>query len=91
MKTELAVLNENSASRKYTTNGARLTSSQQRVYEYIRGYIQLQKHSPYIREIQSGCGITSYKVTFDRLMALEKKGLIKRSPHKHRGIVLTSA
>jgi len=41
-----------------------------------------------IREIQIGCGIASYKSAIDRLNALERKGYIKRAPHKHRGIRL---
>jgi SOS-response transcriptional repressor LexA len=41
-----------------------------------------------IREIQLGCQIASYKSALDRLNALERKGFIKRTPNKHRGIRL---
>ena len=44
------------------------------------------RYSPLIREIQAGCQITSYKSALDRLNALERKGFIKRTPNKHRGI-----
>jgi len=43
---------------------------------------------PYIREIQEGCNIQSYKSAVDKLLALEKKGYIKRSINKHRSIKL---
>lgn len=46
------------------------------------------RQSPLIREIQSGCQILSYKSALDRLTALERKGLIRRLPNKHRGIKL---
>ena len=63
-----------------------LTIRQKRVYEFVKTYIQLNKRSPYIREIQDGCGRISYKTAVDKLLALEKKGYIRRLPNKHRGI-----
>jgi len=36
--------------------------------------------------VQDGCAIFSYKSALDRLNALERKGLIRRMPNKHRGI-----
>jgi len=67
-----------------------LTSRQQEVYEYIKVYMDTHKRSPYIREIQEACRITSYKGAVDKLIALEKKGYIKRELNKHRGIELNS-
>lgn len=55
---------------------------------FIRDYLHEYRRSPLIREIQIGCGIASYKSAIDRLNALERKGYIKRAPHKHRGIRL---
>ncbi len=69
-------------------NRISLTQKQQVVLEFIRNYFQENHCSPLIREIQSGCQITSYKSALDRLNALERKGLIKRAPNKHRGITL---
>lgn len=66
----------------------RLTSKQQRVLEYLQRYLTANRRGPYIREIQAGCQITSYKSTVDRLNALERKGYIKRIPNRHRGIRL---
>lgn len=68
---------------KYT-----LTQRQQDVYNYVTAYISRFNKSPYIREIQEACGISSYKVTLDRLSALEKKGYIRRKLNKHRSIAL---
>ncbi len=67
-----------------------LTTRQKAVYDYVKRYIQENRRSPYIREIQTGCGITSYKTAIDKLLALEKKGYIKRSLNKHRGIKLNN-
>jgi len=58
------------------------------VLDFIQRYFDHYRHSPLIREIQLGCQITSYKSALDRLNALERKGLIRRLPNKHRGIKL---
>lgn len=65
-----------------------LTVKQREVYDYIRSYIDKNSISPYIREIQEGCGIQCYKSAVDKLLALEKKGYIKRALNKHRSIKL---
>jgi len=67
-----------------------LTSKQRRVYEYIKEYMDTYKRSPYIREIQEACCISSYKGAVDKLVALEKKEYIKRKLNKHRGIALSN-
>jgi len=67
-----------------------LTQKQKEVYDYIRLYMDKNAISPYIREIQEGCSIQSYKSAVDKLLALEKKGYIKRSLNKHRSIVLNN-
>lgn len=67
-----------------------LTPKQREVYNYIRFYVEKNSFSPYIREIQEGCSIQSYKSAVDKLLALEKKGYIRRSLNKHRSIVLNS-
>ncbi len=63
-----------------------LTDKQERVLEFIRGYIAEHRCGPFIREIQTACEIASYKSAIDRLNALERKGFIKRTPNKHRAI-----
>lgn len=68
--------------------GRSLTTKQLALLEFIRRYIEDHRRSPLIREVQTGCDITSYKSAIDRLNALERKGLIRRVPNKHRGIKL---
>ncbi|MFC1807391.1 transcriptional regulator [Candidatus Omnitrophota bacterium] len=63
-----------------------LTKRQKIVLDFIKGYMKDKKESPYIREIQDGCKIISYKSAVDKLLALEKKGYIKRPLNKHRSI-----
>ena len=63
-----------------------LTLRQKEVYEYIKEYMLANKKSPYIREIQEACRISSYKGAVDKLVSLEKKGYIRRKLNKHRGI-----
>lgn len=63
-----------------------LTPKQEEVFNYIKGYIEKNHISPFIREIQEGCNIISYKAAVDKLLVLEKKGFIKRELNKHRGI-----
>ena len=65
---------------------AKLTQKQHRVLEYLQHYVAEHRQAPFIREIQAGCQIASYKSASDRLNALERKRFIRRIPHKHRGI-----
>ena len=67
-----------------------LTAKQGEVFDYIKDYIEKNNTSPYIREIQEGCGIISYKSAVDKLLVLEKKGFIKRELNKHRGIKISN-
>ncbi|MDD5449046.1 MAG: LexA repressor [Candidatus Omnitrophica bacterium] len=67
-----------------------LTTKQSEVLSYIKSYIEKNNVAPFIREIQQGCGIISYKSAVDKLLVLEKKGFIKRALNKHRGIAMTS-
>lgn len=65
-----------------------LTARQQEVLAFVRDYIEKNKRAPYIREIQEGCSIFSYKAAVDKLLSLEKKGYIHRILNKHRGIAV---
>jgi len=64
----------------------KLTKKQTVVFDFIKRYMGEKKKSPYIREIQDACGIGCYKSAIDKLLALEKKGCIKRTLNKHRSI-----
>jgi repressor LexA len=61
-----------------------LTERQQDVYEFIRDKIKNRGYGPTVREI-----ISSPNGVMCHLKALEKKGLIHRSPNKSRAIELT--
>jgi len=69
---------------------ANLTVKQSVVLDYIKGYIEKNNIAPFIREIQEGCKIVSYKSAVDKLLVLEKKGFIKRELNKHRGIQINN-
>jgi SOS-response transcriptional repressor LexA len=56
--------------------------------EFIWQYMTQHRAAPLIREVQLGCQIASYKSAVDRLNALERKGFIRRTPSRHRGIRL---
>ena len=68
-----------------------LTERQQNVYDMIRGLIVNRGYGPTVREIGEHFGIKSPNGVMCHLRALERKGLITRSPNKSRAIELTSA
>ena len=66
-----------------------LTDRQRRVYELIRDLILTRGYGPTVREIGEEFGIKSPNGVMCHLRALERKGLIRRSPNKSRAIELT--
>lgn len=68
-----------------------LTERQQAVYELIRELIVGRGYGPTVREIGEHFGIRSPNGVMCHLKALERKGLIRRSPNKSRAIELTHA
>lgn len=66
-----------------------LTQRQQDVYDLIRGLIVRRGYGPTVREIGENFGIKSPNGVMCHLRALERKGLIRRSPNKSRAIELT--
>lgn len=66
-----------------------LTDRQQNVYDMIRGLIVKRGYGPTVREIGEHFGIKSPNGVMCHLRALERKGLIRRSPNKSRAIELT--
>ncbi|WP_436715234.1 transcriptional repressor LexA [Roseiconus lacunae] len=66
-----------------------LTDRQRRVYELIRELIINRGYGPTVREIGEAFGIKSPNGVMCHLRALERKGLIRRSPNKSRAIELT--
>jgi repressor LexA len=68
---------------------AQLTERQQSVYDMIRSLIVDRGYGPTVREIGEHFGIKSPNGVMCHLRALERKGLIRRSPNKSRAIELT--
>lgn len=66
-----------------------LTDRQRDVYDFIRDKIVNRGYGPTVREIGEQFEIRSPNGVMCHLKALEKKGLIKRSPNKSRAIELT--
>jgi repressor LexA len=66
-----------------------LTERQRSVYDFIRDKIVNRGYGPTVREIGEQFQISSPNGVMCHLKALEKKGLIKRSPNKSRAIELT--
>jgi repressor LexA len=63
-----------------------VTAKQRRVYEFIRRYIESNEEPPTIAEIGRHFQISSSASVHGILSALEREGLIKRTPHISRGI-----
>lgn len=55
-----------------------LTDTQQRIFDFIRGYIQQEGYPPAIRDIGNAFDIKSPNGVMCHLRALQKKGYIKR-------------
>ncbi len=67
----------------------KLTSRQRSILNYIESRIMRQGHAPTIREIGKKFGITSTNGVRTHLMALIKKGYIKKQEYISRGLELT--
>lgn len=66
-----------------------LTKRQRLVYEFVRDKIRGRGYGPTVREIGEHFEISSPNGVMCHLKAIEKKGLIHRSPNKSRAIELT--
>lgn len=66
-----------------------MTQRQRAVYDFIRDKITNRGYGPTVREIGEHFQISSPNGVMCHLKALEKKGLIRRSPNKSRAIELT--
>jgi len=63
-----------------------VTAKQQRVFEFIRRYIESNQEAPTIAEIGRQFQMSSSASVHAILIALEREGLIKRIPNVSRGI-----
>jgi repressor LexA len=63
-----------------------LSGKQQKIYDYIRGFVDEHDYPPSIRQIQEACGISSTSVVDYNLRILEKSGFIRRDREVSRAI-----
>ena len=67
-----------------------LTESQQKILEFITGYVEKHEVPPTIREIQKGAGISSTSMVSYHLKALERAQLLNRYERQSRGVVINN-
>ncbi|MFQ6122583.1 MAG: transcriptional repressor LexA, partial [Dehalococcoidales bacterium] len=65
-----------------------MSAKQQRIIDFIHRFLADRGYPPTVRDIVSGCGISSTSVVDYHLKALEKEGYIRRHPEVSRGIEL---
>lgn len=65
-----------------------LSTKQQRIIDFIQRFLGDNGYPPAIRDIVSGCGISSTSVVAYNLSILEKEGYVRRHPEVSRGIEL---
>lgn len=68
-----------------------LTARQNELLAFIRSFVQQNGYGPTLREIGTSMKITSTNGVNDHLVALERKGYIRRDALKSRAIVLVDA
>ena len=64
---------------------------QQAILDFIRQFVAEKNRPPTIRDIVTGCGVSSTSVVDYHLNVLEKKGFLRRHREISRGIELTDA
>ncbi len=65
-----------------------LSAKRQHIIDFIHRFLLERGFPPTVRDILSGCGISSTSVVDYHLKALEKQGYIRRHPEVSRGIEL---
>ncbi|MFK5632977.1 MULTISPECIES: transcriptional repressor LexA [unclassified Ornithinimicrobium] len=66
--------------------GAELTNRQRRVLDVIRDSVDARGYPPSLREIGDAVGLTSPSSVAHQLKMLERKGYLRRDPHRPRAI-----
>ena len=67
-----------------------LSARQSRIIDFLREFIEEKSYPPSIRDIQSGCNISSTSVVEYNLRILEREGHIRRDREVSRGIELSA-
>jgi len=65
-----------------------LSPKQQKIYTFIRSFVEERDYPPSIRDIQNACAISSTSVVDYNLKALERLGFIRRDREISRAIEL---
>ena len=65
-----------------------LTWAQQRLYNWIVGYVRTHRHGPTLRQMAEAMDLTSMAPIQARLCRLQNKGWLTWEPNRHRSIVL---
>ncbi len=71
-----------------STKEAELTKRQEEILEFIKTHVEKSGFPPTILEIQKEFSFKSPNAVQDHIRAIERKGLIRRSPNKWRGLEL---
>ncbi len=61
----------------------------ERVYQYVKDYLETNSFPPSVREICAECNIKSTATAYAYLEKLQKQGLITKTPDKKRAFSLT--
>ncbi|PRW65035.1 transcriptional repressor LexA [Actinopolyspora mortivallis] len=73
------------------SDGTELTSRQRRVLDTVRDWMHEHGYPPSVREIGEAVGLTSTSSVAYQLRALERRGYLRRDPHRPRTVgVLTT-
>ena len=68
------------------TETANLTPRQRKVLEVIRDWVERFGYPPSVREIGDAVGLTSTSSVHHQLRTLERKGYLRRDPHRTRAV-----
>ena len=68
------------------TEAVNLTPRQRKVLEVIRDWVERFGYPPSVREIGDAVGLTSTSSVHHQLRTLERKGYLRRDPHRTRAV-----
>lgn len=68
-----------------------LTARQRRVLDVIRSSVDTRGYPPSLREIGQAVGLTSPSSVSHQLTALQRKGFLRKDPHRPRAIEIVQA
>ncbi|MFF4344294.1 transcriptional repressor LexA [Kitasatospora sp. NPDC001540] len=71
------------------TDEAGLTQRQRRIVDVINDSVQRRGYPPSMREIGQAVGLSSTSSVAHQLLALERKGLVRRDPHRPRAYTVS--